>query len=149
MSSEHKDFVGMVQGGRLPAHVIDGLQDTARLFEGKNVVVTIKQQRKTRSLNLNAFYWGFVVAPVTRMMREAGNYVDDEEVHEFLKREIGGLSQVIVLPDGEIKKAPGSTKKMTGSEMVLYIEKIRAWAADFGCVIAFPNEYPQPQSKGK
>lgn len=139
---DFKEWVGRVENGKMPLWIWDAIQKMAPGYEGKNLIVTIREQKRKRSLNLNAFYWGFVVEPIMQMLRHAGNNYDLEDTHEFLKAEVGRLSQVLVLPDGEVKKTPGSTKKMTGSEMVLYIEKIRAWAAEFGLEIAFPNEYP-------
>jgi hypothetical protein len=75
-----------------------------------------------------------------QMFRDAGNYVDAEDVHGFLKEHVGKLSRVIVTPDREVVKAPGSTTKLSTQEFEVYLEKIRAWAAGYGCVIALPNE---------
>jgi hypothetical protein len=83
-------------------------------------------------------------------LRELGNMVDVEETHEFLKAHVGKLKQVIVTAGGEVHFAPGSTKKMTGSEMVKYIEQIRAWAAEILEIsLPFPNEHPDNTPKPK
>lgn len=141
-----------IEGGRIPMRVWDDVNLYAQAHEGRAVVVTVKLQKRKRSVNLNAFYWGFIVTPICQSLRQFGNMVDVEETHEFLKEHVGKLNQVIVLPTGEWFRAPGSTKKMTGSEMVQYIEILRAWAAEnLGLSLPFPNEHPDntPQQPEK
>ena len=50
---------------------------------------------------------------------------------------------MLVLPDGEVYKSLGSTAKLSTTEFTGFIEKIRAWAAQFGV------EIPDPQPEGK
>lgn len=150
MADHFLERIVHVDAGRINPTLWDDIQMYARQFEGKNVIVTVKQQKRKRSLNLNAFYWGFIVTPIMQALRDFGNMVDAEETHEFLKEHVGKLNQIIVTPDGEVHKAPGSTKKMSGSEMVKYIEIVRAWAAEvLGLPLPFPNEHPDytPQPK--
>lgn len=127
-------------GGRVPASVWQRLGAAVAGLEDKTLVLSLKEQKRKRSLNQNAYYWGVVVEAVTQMFREHGNYVDAEEVHEFLKLRVGKLSRVIVTPDGEIVKSLGSTAKLSKLEFEAYLERVRAWAAEFGCVIPLPNE---------
>lgn len=152
MPKDIKEWKGRVQNGMLPVWIWDEVQRSVQALEGKNMVISLREQKRRRSLSLNAFYWGFIVTPIMEALREFGNMVDQEETHEFLKAHVGKLNQVIVTPDGEIHRAPGSTKKMTGSEMVKYIEMIRAWAAEtLDLALKFPNEYPdcEPKQGGK
>jgi hypothetical protein len=109
-------------------------------MDGKHLVLSLKEQKRKRSLNQNAYYWSVVVEAVTRMFREHGNYVDPEETHEFLKLRVGKLSRVIVTPDGEVVKSLGSTAKLSKMEFEAYLEQVRAWAAQWGCLIPLPNE---------
>lgn len=109
-------------------------------MEGKRVQLTLKEIKRRRSNNQNAYYWGVAIPAITAMFREAGNYVDDEEVHEFLKLRVGKLSRVLVMPDGEIIKTLGSTAALTTMEFEAYVERVRAWAAEMGCPIPLPNE---------
>jgi hypothetical protein len=133
-----------LEKGQLPNWLLDELTAYIRAFDGtKPFVFTVKEQKRKRSVNLNAFYWGYIVTPIMQALRDFGNMVDQEETHEFLKEHVGKLNQIIVTPDDEIHRAPGSTKKMSGSEMVKYIEVIRAWAAEvLNLPLKFPNEYP-------
>lgn len=126
--------------GRIPTHVWERLGEAVSHLPGKRFVLSLKEVKRKRSLSQNAYYWGVVVAEITRMFRDAGNYVDDEDVHEFLKLRVGKLSRTIVTPDGEVHKSLGSTTKLSTMEFEVYLERVRAWSAEFGCVIPLPNE---------
>ena len=133
-------LTGTVTGGKLPTSIWQDCMKAVEGLDGKRVSVTVEVIKQKRSSNANAYYWGVVVEAVTQMFRDNGNYVDSEDVHEFLKLRVGKLAQVIVLPDGEVQKGLGSTAKLTTGEFELYMEKIRAWAAEYGCPIPLPNE---------
>lgn len=141
------EFCGLVTDGKLPAEVSDKIAAVIRRMEGKRVLVTVREQKRRRSLNQNAFYWGVVVEAVTQMFRDAGNYVDPEDVHDFLKLRVGKLAQVFVDPNGEVIKSTGSTTKLSTQEFEVYLDRIRAWAAEFGVVIPLPNEELQPPTE--
>ena len=126
--------------GKIPASVWRRLVEAVTRLDGKTLIVSLKEQKRNRSLNQNAFYWGVVIPAVTQMFRDAGNYLDPEETHEFLKHQVGKLSRVVVTPDGEVIKTVGSTSKLSKMEFEVYQEQIRAWAAQWGCVIPFPHE---------
>ncbi len=126
--------------GHLPGNTRRELDDLIRGLAGKRIRLKLALYQKKRSSNQNAFYWGVVIPAVTRMFREAGNMVDEEDTHNFLKLRVGKLAQIIVTPDGEVVKSLGSTVKLSTMEFEDYLTKIRAWAAEWGCVIPMPNE---------
>ena len=126
--------------GHLPGQVHREFDDLVRGLAGKRITIKLSLYRKRRSTSANAYYWGVVVKSVTALFREHGNYLDDEEIHEFLKLRVGKLAQVIVLPDGEVVKGLGSTAKLTTSEFASYIMQIKAWGAEYGLQIPDPEE---------
>jgi hypothetical protein len=126
--------------GRIPSLVWERLAGAVSRLPGKRFIITLKEQKRKRSVNQNAYYWGVVVAAITQMFRDAGNYVDGEDVHEFLKLRVAKLSRMIVTPDGEVHKSLGSTTKLSTMEFEVYLERVRAWAAEYGCIIPLPNE---------
>jgi hypothetical protein len=126
--------------GRIPAPVWERLGETVSRLPGKRFVITLKEVKKKRSVNQNAYYWGVVIAAITQMFRDNGNYVDGEDVHEFLKLRVAKLSRMLVTPDGEVHKSLGSTTKLSTMEFEVYLERVRAWAAEYGCFIPLPNE---------
>lgn len=129
--------------GHMPGNEHRQFDDCIRSMAGKRVVVRISQYQKKRSNNQNAYLWGVVYPPIVQAFRDAGNDTDDEDIHNYLKEHVGKLKRVIVTPDGEVLHVAGSTKRLTTSEMEVYLEKVRAWAAEtLGVAISLPNEPP-------
>lgn len=134
------EFVGFIKEGQFAPVVRDQVANGLKQFEGKRVAVTIKEVKRRRSNSQNAFYFGFVVPPIVAMLRSYGNDVGNDEVHDYLKQEVGKLNRVIVLPDGEVKRVTGSTTTLTTGEFSDYIEKCLAFAAEHGLEIKLPTD---------
>lgn len=126
--------------GHLPGKERLAIDDCIRGLGGKQIVVKVAQYAKPRSNPQNRYYWGVVIPAITEMFVDAGNYVDHQDVHEFLKLRVGKLAQVFVTKDGEVMKGLGSTAKMTTVKFEEYLTKVRAFAAEYGVQIAEPNE---------
>lgn len=122
--------------GAIPSEIIDAV----RKMIGKRVTIVLKQYRKIRSNPQNAYYWSVVIPAIVDMFRESGNDADSDDVHEFLKMRVGKLAQAYVLPGDKVLRALGSTTKLTTMEFEIYLEKCRAFAAEYGVVIPLPNE---------
>lgn len=131
----------MPQNGKLPATVTHRLVEAVAKAGDKRLVLTLKEQKKRRSLSQNAYLWGVVYPAIVAVFREHGNNVDAEDVHDFLKDRVGKLKQHFVTPAGEVLTGPGSTAKLTTTEFEAYLEKVRAWASEsLGIAIPLPNE---------
>lgn len=143
------EFPCRISDGRLPAKVEQQLAAVFRNAEGRQVVISVREVRRRRSNDQNAYYWGVVVQTVLEAFREAGNMVDADDVHLFLKLRVGKLAQVLVTPQGEVIKSLGSTSKLSTTEFMNYIERIRAWAVEvLGVEIPEPGEATQPTKEG-
>jgi len=129
------------EGGKMPTGTLHRLVDAVAKMDGKRLVLTLKEQKRKRSLSQNAYLWSVVYGRIVEVFREAGNNVDAEDVHSYCKEHIGKLKQVFVTPDGEVLTGPGSTAKLGTMEFEVYAEKVRAWAATtLGISIPLPNE---------
>ena len=93
--------------------------------KGRDVWVTVKRQQHTRSMSANAFYWGVVVESIAAHIGESS-----EETHELLKDKFLPRRQVELL-DGQRLEMPPSTRLLTVEEFSVYIERIKAWAAQW------------------
>jgi hypothetical protein len=134
------EFEGTIKpGGRFSE--AEQIRIVLSYLTGKRIRVTIEEVTKRRSGNQNRYYWGVVIAYVRHMFMDAGNVISTEEVHEFLKQHVGGLERVITQPDGKRRVVVGSTARLSKMEMEDYLEKVRAWAAEFGTVIPLPSEH--------
>lgn len=106
---------------------------------GKDVVLSFKIKRKTRSAAQNGYYWKVVVPMVMEAINAFGNEFDEEETHEFLKAKFNA-KEVEVVPDNFIE-VPRSTSKLDTKEFMTYIEQIQQFAAAMlGVYIPGPNE---------
>jgi hypothetical protein len=127
--------------GQIPPSVIRRLVEAVAKVGDKWLVLTVKEQKKRRSLNQNAYLWSVVYGRIVDVFREAGNNVDGDDIHSYCKANVGKLKQVLITPDGEVLTGPGSTAKLTTAEFEVYAEKVRAWAAEtLNVQIPLPNE---------
>jgi len=127
--------------GKPPSAVLHRLLDAISRAGDKPLVLTLKAQKKRRSLNQNAYLWAVVYPAIVEVFREHGNNVDADDIHAYCKDHIGKLKQVFVTPHGEVLTGPGSTAKLGTMEFEVYVEKVRAWACEvLGLAIPLPNE---------
>lgn len=133
-------FFSKVENGHVERGIRESIAKVLQSLNGKFAKITIEEKKKTRSLSQNSYYWGYVIPPIVNMFNEHGNNVDAEQVHEFLKDEVGKLSQMVTLPDGELKKVSGSSALLKTMEFEEYLLKVRMWAQEWSVFIPLPNE---------
>ena len=103
-------------------------------YEPSKIVVTVELVRKKRTISQNNYYWGIVLPAIA----EKTGY-STPECHAVLKR--------LHLPPREIKwrgrplKIANSTTLLSTGEMVEYIERVCAEAAQMGIIV--PPADPQ------
>lgn len=127
-------FLGRVEGGKLIIKSQKAL-DTylAQIPDGKDVFVTIKPVRRTRSLPQNAWYWGCVLPLISE---HTGHSV--EELHEIFKRLF--LPPKYIEYRGKEIKLPSSTTATDTLEFATFVDRVRAEAANMGIVIPEPGQ---------
>jgi hypothetical protein len=143
------EFTAMVRGGKIPLETSMMIRDClAKLKDATRIQITIREEKPQRSKNQNAYYWAVVVPIVHRMFVDAGNDMHKDEVHELLKQEVGGntTAKVVITPDGKRKVITKSSSKLNTQEWEDFMEKIRAWAAQFQVIIPLPNEDLSPRT---
>lgn len=116
---------GVLKGSRGIKEAIDGL------FDGR-YVLSIKKQKRTRSLPQNAFYHGIVVNCVKDGL--VGNgfnscELSNEIVHEMLKSKF--LKQDLASESGEFVTIVRSTASLSTTQFMDYIAEIQQWASEF------------------
>ena len=133
-------FFSPVQDGHITMGCREAIATALKSLNGKFAKITIEERKKTRSISQNSYYWSVCIPPLVNMFNENGNNVDAYQVHEFLKDEVGKLSQIVTLPDGEPKKISGSSALLKTTEFEEYLLKVRMWAAEWDIFIPLPNE---------
>ena len=130
MIYKHKAFV---KDGKITFQNREQFDKDLSSNEGKNVYITIREQKNRRSLNLNSYYWAVVV----RLVSAETGY-DKEETHEVLKSMFLRTRYQIkgIWVDGM-----KSTTKLSNQEMNEYIEEVKRFASSsLGLYIPDPNE---------
>jgi len=142
MSKNKREFgpcaVGM--GGALPAPVSAEIRVTLKNLEGQIVKITITKQVRRRSMKQNGYYWSAVIPAIVELFAEHGTIASDDDVHDYLRQHVGGVTKHIASPTGDLVSIPASTTELSTMEFEQYLDAIRAWAMQFGKVIALPNE---------
>lgn len=117
------------------------IQDAVKSFEGKEITITIKRKRKTRSNSQNAYYWGILIPlMVDAVKNEWGEVWSNEKAHEFFKMHFLYYEK-INQETGEVVKLPKSTTENTTVEMEEYHSQIREFLLEwFGVNCPLPND---------
>ena len=107
---------------------------------GDNYVVEVKQNKNTRSMNQNKYYWKCIVQ---ELAKELGYTVD--EMHDALKNKFSSEWSQIEYKDKLIPlHSVKSTTVMNTAEFEQYCESIRIWClTDLSIRLRAPNEYQQ------
>jgi hypothetical protein len=122
---------GTIQNGQFVPEMAGRFKDDMLKHEGKRVICSIKQFRKSRSLNQNAYAHG-VVFP---MIREECGYTTNEQAKEAMKFEFLREENPPLPPTVK------SSAELSTAEWEEWMTQIRNWAADFlGINIPPPNE---------
>lgn len=101
---------------------------------GKELVVTVEQRKRKRSLDQNAALWGVAYHA---LREQTGN--DPHDLHEFFLGEWGGWEVVDVM--GQKRRRPlKRSSKLTTTEFSDFYAFIQQRAAEAGFYVPSPNE---------
>ena len=117
-----------------------------RTFDGQEIRCTIEKRpsrKSTRSQAQNAYYWAGVIPIAAEAMSEVDEFggVDKDAAHEILARKF--LSEVKTFNIGGKKfdvEITRSTKDLSKSEFIQYIEDISRWLFKFFGVTVPPAD---------
>ena len=109
---------GKVRDGKLKLDAPQSYLVEISRLEGQRIELTIRKERRVRSLSQNKYYWGVII----EILSDNFGY-DREEMHEALKfkflKKHGDTDLVTV----------GSTAKLSTAEFTGYIDEIIRWAS--------------------
>lgn len=134
-------IISSVKNGKLVRNR-NKIQDIIQSFEGKEIEISIKKKRRTRSNPQNRYYWSCVIPIVSDCIKEAfGEIWTTEKTHEFLKSKFL-FHESVNIDTGEILKTPKSTTECSTVEFEEYIMKIRQFLMEY-----FETTLPEPNSE--
>lgn len=101
--------------------------------------VLIRPFKSSRSAAQNRLMWKWY----GELAGHTGHDVD--ELHEYFKRKFLGTEIREVL--NEKTEVPKSTTKLKVMEMTDYLQRLEAWAYNFGCPLSMPGDYDKAMGK--
>lgn len=116
------------------------MRKEAQAFAGKEIEVTIQRKKKHRSDPQNRYYWGVVVEMIRAGMKDMGDAVTVEQVHEFLKWRFLRVQKVDENTGEVLYEYAGSTRKLGTIAFSEYVENCCKFAGEYLGV-----EIPLPQ----
>lgn len=93
------------------------------------VTIEVKKAKVNRSLMQNAYYFGVCVSMVQERLRDLGHDITKEDTHNLLRGRFL-FTELIDDKTGEVVKIPRSTKNLTKTEFMDYIEDIKRFGAE-------------------
>jgi hypothetical protein len=105
--------------------------------------VTLKQRRRTRSLDANAYYWAAYVPFWHEWLKEATGepWITKEQAHKILVKRILGTTEIINKETGEvIDEIIPETHTMDSEEFAQYLDRAAEFMASFCGIAVAPSE---------
>ena len=122
-------YTGVTQGKLVHQKRFD---EILKYFEGKKVKITFDNPKR-RSKDQNAYYFGIVL----KLLAEHTGYTTDE-MHEICKYKFLGIDNKEI--EGESIPIINSSRTLSTSDFMGYLEEIKQWAATLNVVIPDPNQ---------
>ena len=103
-------------------------------FEGKRVKVILDNPSR-RSIEQNSYYFGVVLK---KLVEHFDNQYSLDEVHEICKYKFLGYDLKEI--DNENIPIMKTTRNLSTTDFMGYLNDIKQWAATLGCIIPDPNQ---------
>jgi hypothetical protein len=114
------------------------LQQDLKAFSGCSVEIVIRKKNR-RSSPQNRYLWGVVYKELEIRLRDLGNDVDSDTVHDFCKGKFNP-KPLAGIGGEKIDDIGGTTTDLTKSEFSEYVDKIIQFAAEYlDITIPLPN----------
>lgn len=104
--------------------------------------VRLKQRKRTRSLDQNAYYFSAFVLPFLTWLHETDGdrSITKEQAHIALKSAVLGTKVVTNKATGEAIEIPPPTRGMKTDEFSIYLDLAAKWLAEFCGIVVLPAE---------
>lgn len=143
MASRRITAYGKIKDGKLTIEHRQYFDMLLSEFGEGEVSIVVSQAKSTRSVRMNRYYFGVVIASLVKHFNEEmtfGDKVSAETVHEIFKNKLLNRGQV-TMEDGKIIEIAASTSSLSNNEFIAYWENVIAWAAQYlGLIIPYPSE---------
>lgn len=135
-----REFNCELVNGEVPEMMRKSIIDFINQFDGKKIVVKVKEWRKPRSAKQNQYMFGIISKYLVPVYRESGNDWDEFDVHESIMAELG-YTTVIFDPKGKPHRKRMHSSDFNTMNMEEYLSRFRAYcSSNLGVFIPLPNE---------
>lgn len=134
-----KIYGKVIESGKFVANNEKAFIEAFQKHIGKEIEITIKAYRDTRSVQQNRYYWGVCL----KLISESTGYTTDELHHIFKHKYLIDKERARELVDSLIENylPPRSTTDLDTVEFNNYLEKIKNFASlELGVYIPEPDE---------
>lgn len=107
------------------------IRKEVQVFAGKEIEVTIRKKKKHRSSPQNRYYWGVVVEMIRAGMKDMGDIVQPDQVHEFLKHRFLKVQRIDPDTAELLYEFSESTADLTTVKFGEYVDQCCQFAAEF------------------
>lgn len=129
----------VMDNGKLPEGIKHTLGELFPKYAGKKIRLTIEEAGNTRTPPQNRFWFGVCIPVIRDWFYEQGYNFDATDVHEYMVRKVWKCTEVMFI-EGEPYERRLSSTKLTTVEWEQRIDLSRAWCAEKGIILPFPNE---------
>ncbi len=110
------------------------------MFPDKHIHIDIKEAKRTRSLDQNAYWFGMLNKYVVPKFREAGSNWSDWKLHCCLMHVLG-YEEALVAPDGRIIASRMHSSEFDTKTWEEFMERARAYlATEYDIAVPLPHE---------
>ena len=133
-------YFGKVESGKLKIVHRNNFDNDLKLYEGKEVEITIQKKVRKRSNMQNSFHFGVILPILKQVFYEAGSIYTTEQIHGRLKAMFLQVTEPIG-NDGQFITRIKSSTELSTTQWMDWNTQITVWAGEFfGIRIPEPNE---------
>jgi hypothetical protein len=135
-----RKFTAGVKEGKLPVEVAKSIGRAIAELDGRFCQVTVGEYVPIRSISQNKFYFGVVIPEIQAHLAQFGAVLSPDDIHEWTVREVWKHTEPVIMHDGSVYMKRLSSTKLTKAEWEDRIEMTRAYWAERGLMLSYPNE---------
>ena len=118
-------------------------RDLLSKFEGKEVVISVEDGNKSRSLKQNDWYWGIAIpAVIYQLKNHTGEKYSKDDIHDWNLSKVIGVKPVVkdLFEETIVIYKTKRTSQMSTKEFINFKETIQKYWAEKSIIIPDPSE---------
>jgi hypothetical protein len=127
--------------GKVPQSISMAVKEAVERAVGKRLCLSLSEDKNRSTTPQRRYYFGVIVEAYLEAFLDAGNDMTKDDMHLWLKQEVGKLFKEVVCPEtGEITRSLRSYRDLDTQETENYHTQCRMRAAQMDIDIPEPWE---------